>query len=62
MIKKIIQKDEGLLHALREIERFKYRGNGARMHIRLVYMYLLNVASDSSPFFNKIKRMSHLGK
>ena len=32
------------------------------MHIRLVNVYLLNVPSVSSPYFNKIKRMSHLGK
>ena len=34
------------------------------MHIRLVNVYLLNVpsVSVSSPYFNKIKRTSHLGK
>ena len=32
------------------------------MHIRLVNMYLLNVPIVSSPYFNKIKRTSHLGK
>ena len=32
------------------------------MHIRLVNVYLLNVPSVSSPYFNKIKRTSHLGK
>ena len=32
------------------------------MHKRLVNVYLLNVPSVSSPYFNKIKRTSHLGK
>ena len=32
------------------------------IHIRLVYMYLLNVPSVSSPYFSKIKLASHLGK
>ena len=32
------------------------------MHIRLVNVYLLNVPSVSSPYFNKIKLTSHLGK
>ena len=32
------------------------------MHIRLVNVFLLNVPSVSSPSFNKIKGMSHLGK
>ena len=32
------------------------------MHIRLVNVYLLNVPSVSSPYFNKIKQTSHLGK
>ena len=32
------------------------------MNIRLVNVYLLNVPSVSSPYFNKIKRTSHLGK
>ena len=32
------------------------------MQSRLVYMYLLNVPSVSSGYFNKIKRTSHLGK
>ena len=31
------------------------------MHIRLVNVYLLNVPSVSSPYFNKTKRTSHLG-
>ena len=57
--KKFIQKDEGLLHALREKDNLNI---GARVHIRLVYNYLLNVPSVSSPYFNKIKQMSHLGK
>ena len=34
---------------------------GARVH-RLFYMYSLNVPSVPSPYFNKIKRTSHLGK
>ena len=33
-----------------------------RIQIRLVYMYLLNVPSVSSPYFSKIKLASHLGK
>ena len=32
------------------------------MHIRLVNRYLLNVPSVSSPYFNKTKRTSRLGK
>ena len=32
------------------------------MHIRLVNVYLLNVPSVSSLYFNKITRTSHLGK
>ena len=32
------------------------------MPIRLVNVYFLNVPSVSSPYFNKIKRTSHLGK
>ena len=32
------------------------------MHRRLVYMHLLNVSSVSSPYFNKIKQTSRLGK
>ena len=32
------------------------------MHGRLVYIYLLNVPSFSSRYFNKIKRTSRLGR
>ena len=32
------------------------------MHRRLVYIYLLNVPSISSRYFNKIKRTSRLGR
>ena len=32
------------------------------MHIRLFNVYLLNVPSVSSPYLDKIKRTSHLGK
>ena len=32
------------------------------MHRRLVYIYLLNVPSFSSRYFNKIKLMSRLGR
>ena len=32
------------------------------MHRRLVYIYLLNVLSFSSRYFNKIKRTSRLGR
>ena len=32
------------------------------MHRRLVYIYLLNVPSFSSRYFNKIKRTSPLGR
>ena len=32
------------------------------MHRRLVYIYLLNVPSFSSRYFNKIKRTSRLGR
>ena len=39
-----------------------YRLKAARVHIRLVNVYLLNVPRVSSPYFNKIKRTSHLGK
>ena len=35
---------------------------GAMVHRRLVYIYLLNVPSFSSPYFNKIKRKSRLGR
>ena len=32
------------------------------LHRRLFYIYLLNVPSFSSRYFNKIKRMSRLGR
>ena len=32
------------------------------MHRRLVYIYLLNMPSFSSRYFNKIKRTSRLGR
>ena len=32
------------------------------VHRRLVYIYLLNVPSFSSRYFNKIKRKSRLGR
>ena len=32
------------------------------LHRRLVYIYLLNVPSFSSRYFNKIKRTSRLGR
>ena len=32
------------------------------MHQRLVYIYKLNVPSFSTRYFNKIKRMSRLGR
>ena len=35
---------------------------GAMVHRRLVYIYLLNVPSFSSRYFNKIKRASRLGR
>ena len=35
---------------------------GAMLHRRLVYIYLLNVPSFSSRYFNKIKRTSRLGR
>ena len=35
---------------------------GAMVHRRLVFIYLLNVPSFSSRYFNKIKRTSCLGK
>ena len=41
---------------------FKYTNYRARVHRRLVYMYLLSVPSVSSSYFNKIKRNSYLGK
>ena len=37
-------------------------GGAARVQRRLVYIYLLNVPSVSSRYFNKIKRTSLLGK
>ena len=37
-------------------------GGAARVQRRLVYMYLLNVPSVSSHYFNKIKRTCLLGK
>ena len=66
MIKKknLIQNEVKLLHALRK-PRLKYTFYGAgaaRVQIRLVYMYLLNVPSVSRRYFNKIKRTSLLGK
>ena len=42
--------------------RFKYTNSGAKVHWRLVYIYLLNVPSFSSRYFNKIKRTSRLGR
>ena len=35
---------------------------GAMVHPRLVYIYLLNVPSFSSLYFNKIKRTTRLGR
>ena len=35
---------------------------GGNDHRRLVYIYLLNVPSFSSRYFNKIKRTSRLGR
>ena len=35
---------------------------GTMVHRRLVYIYLLNVPSFSSRYFNKIKRSSRLGR
>ena len=35
---------------------------GVIVHRRLVYIYLLNVPSFSSRYFNKIKRTSRLGR
>ena len=37
-------------------------GGAAMVQIRLVYMYLLNVPSIPSRYFNKIKGTSLLGK
>ena len=34
---------------------FKYTNSGAMVHRQLVYIYLLNVPSFSSRYFNKIK-------
>ena len=42
--------------------RFKYANSGAMVHRRLVYIYLLNVPSFSSRYFNKIKPTSGLGR
>ena len=50
-----------LLHALRK-SRFKYTNSGAMVHRRPVYIYLLNVPSFSSRYFNKIKRTTRLGR
>ena len=41
---------------------FKYANSGAMVHRRPVYIYLLNVPSFSSRYFNKIKRTSRLGR
>ena len=38
------------------------RTSGERVHRRLVYMYLVNVPSVSTTYFNKIKPTSHLEK
>ena len=35
---------------------------GGMVHRRLVYIYLLNMPSFSSRYFNKIKRTSRLGR
>ena len=40
----------------------KYTNSGAMVHRRPVYIYLLNVPSFSSRYFNKIKRTSRLGR
>ena len=40
----------------------KYTNSGAMLHRWLVYIYLLNVPSFSSRYFNKIKRTSRLGR
>ena len=42
--------------------RFKYTNSGAMVHRRLFYIYLLNVPSFSSRYFNKTKLTSRLGK
>ena len=41
---------------------FKIYKLRAMVHRRLVYIYLLNVPSFSSRYFNKIKRKSRLGR
>ena len=41
---------------------FKYTNSGAMVHRRLFYIYLLNVPSFSSRYFNKIKLTSRLGR
>ena len=41
---------------------FKYTNSGAMLHRRLVYIYLSNVPSFSSRYFNKIKRTYRLGR
>ena len=42
--------------------RFKYTNYRARVHRRLVYIYLLSVPCVSCRYFNKINRTSYLGK
>ena len=50
------------MHLGNPVLNIQIRGGGAMLHRRLVYIYLLNVPSFSSRYFNKIKRMSRLGR
>ena len=46
------------MHEGKPVLNIQIGGNGAST----VYIYLLNVPSFSSRYFNKIKRTSHLGR
>ena len=43
-------------------EKYKFGGNNASTALLYIYIYLLNVPSFSSRYFNKIKLRSRLGR
>ena len=50
------------MHEGNPVLNIQIGGNGASMARLYTYIYLLNVPSFSSSYFNKIKRTSRLGR
>ena len=55
-------KQSRIIICIKDKNDYNIRTKVARVHKRLVNLYLLNVPSAYSPYFNEIKRTSHLGK